>query len=129
MNEIRQNLVEPSDKGYQVRKDAAMAGAVLQVGGTIGQALFAIITLVGLLSVGNYPKLGVFSVVKGAFGFILSREAFLVGKNLQNIMTSNIFERVLYAATAENFIQGLSKDTLILSTFSKTIALNLENPY
>ncbi len=127
MNNIRQTLIDPSDRSVRERDDLRKVGQVILVGGTIGEVISAIGIIVGVMSYGNHPNFGIATIVNSLCGFFASREVYIVGKNLENMMMGNIFERTLYSINAENFTNGMTKNTLILHRFSKIIAQSLEN--
>lgn len=129
MGNLQNILVDTSHTATKTRKDAAIAGTLLNVAGTVAEVACTIMTVIGLFKLNTYPITSFVAVISGVCGSLFSREISFVGRNLENMMTSNFFERILYASTAESFTQALTKDTYVLSRFSKTLALQLEYSY
>ncbi|HSX13476.1 MAG TPA: hypothetical protein VLE96_03555 [Chlamydiales bacterium] len=126
MLKIREDILDCSSRGAIERKGWAEQGELLQISGTLGQVSNTICTLVGLILFGNFRLIGLCLMSFGVLGFVASRDVSLLGKNVQNLMNSNLLQRSKCVASAENLTDSLIKETLICNLFRQKLIRSFE---
>ncbi len=132
---IQRILVDPSDKGQDIRKKLERIGVQGQAAARDLAVCSAVIILASTISCIARPILGTFGLMVGTAFFLASYEGFIIARNVQVIArgaianVANLVNRVMNVVSPDAFMASVLKDTLVTDVlFRKFIVEKLTQP-
>ncbi len=125
-NDVQQMLLDPRNQTDQIRQQTTvgfLAGKVISGGAALASGL---LTLSSLISCTAFPIIGAAGVCFWGTAFILSKDAFTVIANGENI-NSSLYNRTTNALSPSTFVNSLFKDTVIAGPLFGQVAVEMLN--
>ena len=125
-NDVQQILLDPRNQTDQIRQQATvgfLAGKVVSGGVALTSGLLALSSLVSCTA---FPIIGGLGVAFWGAAFILSKDAFTIVANGENI-ASSLYNRTSNAFSSSVFLSSLFKDTTIAGPRFGQVAVEMLN--
>lgn len=107
-------LVDITPEGCRAREEIAAGAGLLQGAGALGVCAGIATTVAGACLSRQYPIAGSLTSATGVFGAFASREVYLFGRNVRQIMNDDLLVRTAYASHPYKFEQALTRDTFVI---------------